>query len=170
MTVKETKRLIIMRHAKSAWDDTTHSDHERTLNARGRRTAPIVADALVERGWQPNFVLSSDSRRTRETWEHMAERFSSRPRLRFDRSLYLAGLDEVQSAAQTVFDEAHTLLVLGHNPGWEDMASRLTNSYLSLKTADCVLMERTAQSWAEALADETGWAFIEFIPARSLTK
>jgi phosphohistidine phosphatase len=169
MSSTPIKRLIIMRHAKSSWDDATRSDHDRQLNARGRRSAPRVAETLVERGWQPNFALSSDATRTRETWGHMAEVFTPTPEIRFERSLYLAGLDALQSAAHTVADSVGTLLVLGHNPGWEDMASRLAQSFVSLKTADCVLVQKEARSWDDALADDSGWTLVELIRARALT-
>ncbi len=66
-----TMRLIIMRHAKSDWNSGAASDHARPLNKRGRRDAPRVANRLGELGWQPDYVISSDSRRTRETLELM---------------------------------------------------------------------------------------------------
>jgi hypothetical protein len=69
------RRLMIMRHAKSAWSSDVASDHERPLNKRGRRDAPRVGKRLAKLGWVPEFVVSSDSRRTRETWERMQRRF-----------------------------------------------------------------------------------------------
>ncbi len=63
-----TRRLIVMRHAKSSWKHAGLTDHQRPLNKRGRKDAPRVARALIERGWTPRRVLSSDAARTRETW------------------------------------------------------------------------------------------------------
>jgi len=65
------RRLMLMRHAKSAWQSQAPSDHERPLNERGRRNAPRVGKRLAELGWVPDHVIGSDSRRTRETWERM---------------------------------------------------------------------------------------------------
>ena len=65
------RRLIVMRHAKSSWKSDAETDHLRPLNKRGRDSAPLVAARLVELGWIPEAVYSSDSLRTRETWDGM---------------------------------------------------------------------------------------------------
>ena len=67
------RRLIVMRHAKSSWKDPGQTDHERPLNGRGRRSAPLVAARLAELGWAPTRVHSSDAARTVETWRGMEE-------------------------------------------------------------------------------------------------
>jgi phosphohistidine phosphatase SixA len=69
------RRLMIMRHAKSSWKGQVPTDHDRPLNTRGRRDAVRVGKRLAKLGWVPDLVVSSDSRRTRETWERMQRRF-----------------------------------------------------------------------------------------------
>ena len=73
------RRLVIMRHAKSSWKDQKLDDHERPLNNRGRRDAPIVADAIFERGWIPDIILVSSSKRTIQTLEGMSHRMGKTP-------------------------------------------------------------------------------------------
>ena len=65
------KRLILMRHAKSTWDDPTQDDHERGLNGRGRVSARVVGEWLKTKGYIPNQVLSSSATRTRETFSRL---------------------------------------------------------------------------------------------------
>ena len=69
------RRLMLMRHAKSAWTSHVPTDHERPLNERGRRDAARVGKRLAKLGWVPDLVVGSDSRRTEETWERMQKRF-----------------------------------------------------------------------------------------------
>ena len=145
------KRLIIMRHAKSDWEAGAGSDHERPLNPRGKREAPLVAAELASSGLRPDRVISSDSTRTRETWARMEERFPGAT-VEFDPKLYLAGIDAARAALAALDDAARTVLVLGHNPGWEDMVSSLARQRVELKTAHAAAFEATREvSWAELL-------------------
>ena len=100
-----TRRLIVMRHAKSSWNSPAHSDHERPLNGRGRRDAPKIGAALVERGWTPELVLSSDAQRTRETFAGMSEFFPSAVEARYLTSFYHAGLGAAQGELPAVPDQ-----------------------------------------------------------------
>ena len=163
------KRLIIMRHAKSSWKDLSSGDHGRCLNARGRASAPAVAACLQRVGWAPDEVWSSDATRTRETWERMETVFESRPRVEFSRELYLAGLGDVQRLSSQFHPSAATVLLLGHNPGWESMVADLTGQHLALKTADAVLAESDETDWESAICAEGQWKFVEIIRSRPLT-
>ncbi|MBL4558811.1 MAG: histidine phosphatase family protein [Rhodobacteraceae bacterium] len=71
-----------MRHAKSDWGDPTRADHDRPLNRRGRRAAPLIGRWLAAQGAIPDAVLTSSARRTRETWDRMAPAFPGRCRCR----------------------------------------------------------------------------------------
>ena len=73
------RRLIVMRHAKSSWKDPNLDDHERPLNKRGRGDAPMVADAIFDRGWIPDLILVSSSKRTLQTLEGMSHRMGKAP-------------------------------------------------------------------------------------------
>ncbi len=148
------KRIIIMRHAKSDWAAGAGSDHERPLNHRGKREAPLVGAALRASGLAPQRVLSSDSARTRETWERMADQLDG-AEVTFDAKLYLAGIDVVRAALADLDEATKTVLVLGHNPGWEDMVTELARRRIELKTAHAAVFESTRDvPWPEALAFE----------------
>lgn len=140
------RRLILMRHAKSAWEDYA-SDHERPLDPRGRRDAPFIAAHLADLGWQPDLVLLSDSRRTTETWQRMAQRFATEPEQRARRSLYLGGLGAIQAEIQALPEHARTVLALGHNPDWEFAVRFWSGLPTHLTTANAALLELPDRPW-----------------------
>jgi phosphohistidine phosphatase len=144
------RRLMLMRHAKSSWKVRVPTDHERPLNARGRRDAPRVGKRLAQLGWVPDLVVSSDSRRTRETWERMLKRFPE-ARVRFTRALYAGGPAELRTEVARLPATVRTVLVLGHNPGWEEAAKELSGREVRLATASVVLLEGEGATWGEAL-------------------
>lgn len=143
-------RLIVMRHAKSDWNAGAESDHERPLNNRGRKEAPLVGARLANKGFKPDLVLSSDSTRTRQTFDEMRGAFPEVP-VRFDASLYHAGLEQVLALAPTVPADAKTVLVLGHNPGWEEMVSDLAGMRVEMKTAYAAVLDSDAPTLEAAL-------------------
>lgn len=164
------RRLIVMRHAKSSWADGSMSDHERPLNDRGRREAPEVARKLVELEWVPEIVLSSDSKRTRETWKRMKPVFEEAgctPIMHKLSELYHAGMDEAADALAELDDAVDCVLLLGHNPGWEDVVAYLSGVSVTMTTANAVLLEGGGDSWQDAL-ERGSWQLIEVIRPREL--
>ncbi len=149
-------RLILMRHAKSAWDTPAASDHARPLNERGRKDAPRIATALIGRGWVPERVVSSDAQRTIETWERMAGVFTLPPPVTFTRALYHAGLGELQRALEAL-EEEDTVMVIGHNPGFEEAIGWLAGEDVVLKTAHAALLTHAGHDWDGATHDLGGW-------------
>src|ERR1700752_2871177 len=116
------RRIILMRHAKSSSKSDALTDHARPLNKRGKKDAPRIASHLAERDWVPELVLASDSERTRQTWGLMESAFEKKPpEVAFTRRLYLAGIGEVKSELMLVPPEVRTLMLLGHNDGWEEV-------------------------------------------------
>ncbi|MEQ9321770.1 MAG: histidine phosphatase family protein [Polyangiaceae bacterium] len=146
-------RLILLRHAKSAWDTDAPSDHERPLNKRGRRDAPRIGAKLAELGWLPDRVLASDSARTRQTWERMRDALQGdgSPEVEASRKLYHAGIDAIRELVGEGGTTAKTIMVIGHNPGWEDAAEALTGESIRMTTCNAVLLSTKAPSWSEAL-------------------
>lgn len=161
-------RLIVMRHAKSSWQEPGQADHDRPLNLRGQRDAPLVAQRIVELGWSPRLVLSSNARRTRETYALMEPAFSETTPVEFLSELYLAGLNEVRHALAAAPYGNQPVLVLGHNPGWEEMVQWCTDDSIDLPTGCAVLMESESDGWQAALAKRGRWRTHEVIRPREL--
>lgn len=161
------KRLMIMRHAKSAWETDAPTDHARPLNARGRRDAPRVGVALAALGWRPDLVLSSDAARTRETWCGMSGPLDDPP-VRYHAELYLAGFGAVQRVVEAAGAEVETLMVLGHNPTMSTVAGLLSGEPLDLKTANVVLLEADVATWRELVTSPGACRLVEHLSPRDL--
>lgn len=161
-------RLIVMRHAKSDWESGAKKDHDRPLNKRGRRDAPRIAEKLVELGWQPNYVVSSDSQRTTETFQLMEEVFSDGTSVEFLDSLYLAGIRELEHAVGSVPNMQATVLALGHNPGWEDCVHKLTGECEEMTTANAALMTIEDEDWAAAIIRHGDWSLVSVLRPKEL--
>ncbi|WP_327427064.1 SixA phosphatase family protein [Streptomyces sp. NBC_01236] len=123
------RRLVVLRHAKSAWP-TGVPDHERPLAPRGRRDAPAAGRALAEADCLPDLALCSTAVRARQTWELAAEQWGTPPPVRLDERLYGADVPELLEAVREVPDQVRTLLLIGHNPGLEELVLELAGDGL----------------------------------------
>jgi len=144
------RQLLLLRHAKSSWDDASMPDRDRPLNARGRRCAAMMRQAMRDLGLVPDLVLLSTSRRTVETLEAL-EPWDDTPLIEPMDSLYLASAMQLLAALHGIAETVRSVLVIGHNPGLHDLA-------LSLSAANA------ATPATRALADgfPTG-ALVEFV-------
>ncbi|MFF9205015.1 SixA phosphatase family protein [Streptomyces sp. NPDC014986] len=118
------RRLVVLRHAKSARPEGV-TDHERPLAPRGRRDAPAAGHALAEADRLPDLALCSTAVRARRTWELAAAQWGTPPPVRHDRRLYHGGAAELLAVVHEVPAEVGTLLLVGHNPGLEDLVLTL---------------------------------------------
>jgi phosphohistidine phosphatase len=118
-----TRRLILMRHAKSDWPDVP--DRDRPLAKRGRRDAPRIGRWLHEHGYQPDVVVCSAARRTRQTWDLMAPELGGSPAVRFEPRAYDASALTLLYLVQELPSRYWTALLIAHNPGLSELASSL---------------------------------------------
>ncbi|WP_328946779.1 histidine phosphatase family protein [Streptomyces sp. NBC_00250] len=114
------RRLLVLRHAKSAWPEGV-ADRDRPLGPRGLRDAPAAGRFLAENGGLPDLVLCSPARRARHTWELAAAELDSPVPSRHDPRLYGADGPDLLDVLHGVPDEVATLLLVGHNPGFQDL-------------------------------------------------
>jgi phosphohistidine phosphatase len=118
------RQLLLLRHAKSSWDDPGLSDHARPLNARGRRAAAAMAAAMHELGLAPDIVLVSSARRTLQTLEALTP-FEDGALIEPMDALYLAPWGRLLDAIRAAPETARSLLLIGHNPGLHELALAL---------------------------------------------
>ncbi|NUK55354.1 histidine phosphatase family protein [Streptomyces lunaelactis] len=123
------RRLVVLRHAKSAWPEGV-ADHARPLGPRGLRDAPAVGRWLATADCLPDLVLCSTARRARQTWELAAAELGSIPPVRFERRVYAADEQQLIDAVHEVPVEMETLLLIGHNPGLQDLILLLAGETL----------------------------------------
>ena len=124
----EVRQLALLRHAKSTWNEPVASDHERSLAPRGRRAARRVADHLREARIAPTLVLCSSARRTQETLELIAPALGPHAVVLVERGLYGASAGELLGRVHDVPDSVSSLMIVGHNPGLEDLAATLAGT------------------------------------------
>lgn len=118
------KILTLLRHAKSGWDDPVSRDFDRPLNPRGRRAARTVGAEMKAQGLAFDLVLASPARRVVETLEEVAAGFGAIP-ADYDERLYLASAVTLLDIVRRAPDRTERLLLVGHNPGMEELALRL---------------------------------------------
>ena len=118
------RQLLLLRHAKSAWDDPSSTDHARPLNARGKLSADLMRHAMQDLGLVPDLVLVSSARRTLQTMQAL-EPWEDAPLVEVIDALYLANLDQLLSVLHAVPETTRSVLLIGHNPGLHELAVHL---------------------------------------------
>jgi phosphohistidine phosphatase len=122
------RQLLLLRHAKSSWEDANLADHDRPLDSEGHAAAQAVRTALTRLGLMPRLVLVSSARRTRETLE-LLEPLAGSPRIQRSTDLYLASPRQMLDALAEVSADTSSILVIGHNPGLHDLAMMLAGAH-----------------------------------------
>jgi phosphohistidine phosphatase len=143
------KTLLILRHAKSSWKDDTLPDHDRPLNKRGKQDAPLVGRLMHDEGLLPNLILSSTAKRARATVELVAEESGYEGDIQYSRELYAAGPEAYVESLTELPDKYDRVMVVGHNPGLEQLLEELTGEYHSLPTAALAQVSIPIQCWIE---------------------
>jgi phosphohistidine phosphatase len=149
------KRLYLLRHAKSSWDDPTLADEDRPLAPRGRRAAKVMAKHLRSEGVAPELVLCSPSRRTRQTLKRIAPDLGKSADVQIEPELYSASSAALLEVLHEGPEEVESVMLIGHNPGIQDLAlslagagSEITRVKGKFPTAALATLE-LAGSWHE---------------------
>jgi phosphohistidine phosphatase len=119
------KQLLLLRHAKSSWDDPALDDFDRPLAERGLKSARLMGRELAARDWLPDLALVSPALRTSDTWRLVAAELPVHPRVAFAQALYDASAADILGRIGKADPSSNCLLVVGHNPGLEDLAKQL---------------------------------------------
>jgi phosphohistidine phosphatase len=169
------KHLILLRHAKSSWKNSTLDDADRPLSERGERDAPHMGERLKSRAAQPTLLLTSPARRALRTAEIVGEMLGlGKNRTRTLTELYLATPDEIRGAIGAQDDAHACVLVVGHNPGLTDLVNELLPGLAldNLPTAGVVGIDLTASTWKSAAQARGRLAYLDYPknPARIVTK
>ncbi len=143
------KTLLIMRHAKSAWDQEDTPDHDRPLNKRGKHDAPRMGDLLKAEDLLPDLIISSTAKRARTTVELVAEASDYGGEVRWEESLYAAGPEAYIAILRTLPDDLGSVMVVGHNPGLEELVAMLSDEWASLPTAALAQVRLNIPKWAD---------------------
>ncbi|MFC2055040.1 histidine phosphatase family protein [Chloroflexota bacterium] len=161
------KTLLILRHAKSSWKETGVTDHDRSLNKRGRRDAPRIGDLLREEGLVPDMILGSSAKRAKRTAEIVAEESGFGGDIMFSRELYAAWPESYIDVLNIQPDHYDCVMVVGHNPGLEELLLTLTGEAERMPTAALAQVTLPIDSWRE-LSYETSGALVKIWRPREL--
>jgi len=143
------KTLLVLRHAKSSWSDPALDDHERPLSTRGQRDGPRMGELVRDCGLIPDVVISSDAVRARLTAEAVVAAAGCAGEILLDQRLYMASPADILSLLRTVPEEAETLMIVGHNPGLEELVAQLTGERQDLPTAALAQIVLPIDRWRD---------------------
>lgn len=163
-------KLILLRHAKSSWDDFTLDDHDRPLNDRGRASATAIGMWLRAQGHLPDAAACSTAERAKETLELAATAAKVNPETTFEGGLYHASPDRI--LRQIHKSRAGTLLLVGHNPGYAELASMLVShapahkDFRRYPTASTLVVNFDVAQWRDAKLGQG--EVVDFVTPREL--
>lgn len=148
------KTLIIIRHAKSAWDQPELEDFDRPLNERGKRDAPEMARRLVAKGYRADLMVSSPARRAWSTAKRFAVAFDyPKDRIRKIDTLYHASAGQLVRTIHELDEGLDTVLLFGHNPGLTDLVNEISNLHTD-NIPTCGIVVLHLESWKSAGREE----------------
>jgi len=159
------KHLILLRHAKSSWKDSSLSDHDRPLNKRGKRTAPIMGKRLLNKSIQPQLIISSTAKRALKTASIVANAIDyPTNRIESTRRLFHAWPDDILQVASECNNSINVLMLVGHNPGTTDLANQLLEShyFYNVPTAGLVTLEININNWKTITQDTIKCKLIDY--------
>src|SRR5947209_13196678 len=148
------KTLLLLRHAKSSWKDNDADDHERSLNKRGKNDAPRMGRLLTEEGLLPDLMFVSSAKRCRKTAEYVIQESGYRGETRITGELYEASAGKLRSFLAQIADDIGRMLIVGHNPGLEELLGSLVGNPVALTTAALAHVELPLEHWYD-LRDDT---------------
>lgn len=154
------KTLFLLRHAKSSWKDESLPDFERPLNRRGKETSERIGRYVKSELIVPDLVLSSPAIRARETIGLVAKFAKWTTELRFDERIYGAGAIGLLEVVAQIENERKTALLVGHNPGMEELLLLLTGSIEQLPTGALAKVEIKATKWSAAVDKKAKLAWV----------
>jgi len=146
--------LYLLRHAKSSWDDAAQPDFERPLSNRGRKACGLIGEFIREKEIDFDLVLVSTAVRTRETIELIKERAKFRGEVRYDERIYEATVAQLQEIISQLDNERASVLLVGHNPGIEELLALLTGEQQRVTTANFAKIKIKAPKWSANLANK----------------
>ncbi len=150
------KTLLLMRHAKSSWDDPEIDDHERPLNKRGRHDAPNMGNLLQAEDLIPDLILVSSARRAQETMRLLCEACGYDGPVETHPELYASDASAYLHLLQILPETVTRPLLIGHNPDVEELLRMLTGVSRHMPTAALALIETPKATWGELVSDHMG--------------
>ena len=148
------RTLYLLRHAKSSWKDVTLPDFDRPLKDRGRKAAKRIGKHLAQEKLSDPLVLCSPALRTRETAEIVLKHANVRVDVSFVERIYEASLRDLLQVVSEIPDEKQVAIMIGHNPGFEELLACLTGEGRRMPTAALAKIKFDVESWKDIKEDQ----------------
>ena len=146
---KAMKHITLIRHAKSAWDNPQLGDFDRPLGKRGQQDAPRMGKRLDAANFSPDVVISSSATRAVQTAESIVQELKSKPKLKFERKLYMAGSNDILDLIKHCDDSLQHIAIVSHNPGITALANLLGTEFIeNIPTAGIVQFKIDIKRWS----------------------
>jgi len=157
------RKIVLLRHAKSSWDNYGISDHDRPLGPRGWNDMPKMAKRLKSQGIYPDLILSSTALRAKQTAEIVIQELGlSQSILTLYKDLYHASASTILQLIQNQADKNLLIFVVGHNPGFNDFIELLGGVIPNLPTSGQYGFQSNSNSWEELSAKNSETWFIDY--------
>lgn len=146
------KTLLLIRHAKSSWNDPDMDDFDRPLNKRGKQNAPEMAARLIHKGMVPELIIASPAKRTRTTAKMMAREWKyPKEAILLEEELYLCYASTFLKVITKIDDDFNVVAIFAHNPGITDFANYLTEEIRidNVPTSGIFAVEADIESWKD---------------------
>lgn len=154
------KTLFVLRHAKSSWDNPALADFERPLNSRGLDAARFIGELIYARSLEPQIIVSSPAKRAKQTAVLVKELAGIEKPVIFDERIYEASPLTLFNLMREFDEKYESVLIVGHNPGFENLVRMLTRQSVSMPTAALAKINLGAEKWSDL---ETGSNELEFL-------
>ncbi len=141
------KTLLLLRHAKSDWSTPGQQDFDRPLNERGVNAARLVGEFIREQRIRPGLIISSPAERTRQTIALVMESARLAAELRYDERIYEASAEHLFAVVSQVADSVNELLLVGHNPGMEELLLALAGENRHMPAAALASISLDIEKW-----------------------
>ena len=157
------KELILIRHAKSSWSNPLLEDFERPLNKRGAKNAPFMAKVLKQKEVNPDLIISSPSKRTKDTLDFFIKEFDYKGEIIFEESIYEAPYINILKVIKNIDDKHKTIFLFGHNPGLNDLADFLLGRFEdNIPTCGVLKINFDTNYWKNISKDNSKLIFFNF--------
>lgn len=158
------KTLYLLRHAKSSWEFSHLSDHDRPLNKRGRNDAPLMGEQLAKRNIKPDLIVSSPAVRAITTATLVSKEIGyGLEKIAIDEKAYQAGPDDLLEIIQNTPPEVEELVLVGHNDGMTDLVNQLSPTYIdNVPTAGIVSLSFDTSSWKDVSLKNARFNFFDY--------
>ena len=158
------KTLILVRHAKSSWDEVGMDDSERPLNERSKKEAPQMARRLKDKDIKIDILISSPAKRAHKTAKYFAEEYElSKKEIEITNKLYGASVTAFLEVISAIDDKHKTAIIFSHNPGITEFANTLTSVHIdNMHTSSIFAVQANASKWADFFKSEKSFLFFDY--------